>query len=88
MLADLKHKLEAAGNKPIVISDDDKTRIFGLRELVKSDLFEHPYCRPNFYFEDYYLSLQELYNKYPYFKDKPIYDYDNNLHPWDGKEKN
>lgn len=63
-----------------IYTNEEKTRVFGIREIVKSELSEHPYCRiaPH---ERYYTSLQELIKDYPDIR-TTIYDYDNKLQPW------
>lgn len=61
-------------------TNEDKIRVYGVREIVKSDMFDHPYCRTGFT-EPYYTSLEELLQDYPDIN-PTVYDFDNKLLPW------
>ena len=63
-----------------VYTNDDKIRVYGVREITKSEFFEHPYCIAAPY-EPYYMSPEELIKDHPTI-DPTIYDYDNNLQIW------
>lgn len=60
-------------------ANDEKVRIYGVREIVKSEFFEYPYCRTAPH-EKYYLSPEELLIDYPDIN-PIILDYDNKLQP-------